>query len=55
MVEGLKPYQIKKIVIPYDSKDIVKARYKDIRFEKETKSWLISLNDYTDYCSKFEA
>jgi hypothetical protein len=53
--EDLKQYQIKKIVIPYESKDIMKERYKDIRFEKETKSWLISPNDYTDYCSKFEA
>lgn len=48
--DDLKQYQIKKIVIPYESKDIVKAKYKNIRFEKETKTWLISLKDYTDYC-----
>ena len=47
--DDLKQYQIKKIVIPYESKDIVKAKYKNIRFEKETKSWLISLKDYNDY------
>jgi transposase len=52
MVEGLKPYSIKKIVIPYESKDIVKEKYKNIRFEKETKSWLISLKDYNDYLGK---
>ena len=55
IVEDLKPYQIKKIVIPYESKDIVKEKYKNIRFEKETKSWLFSLNDYNDYCRKIEA
>ena len=49
MNDDLKQYQIKKIVIPYESKDIVKAKYKNIRFEKETKSWLISLKDYNDY------
>ena len=47
--DDLKPYQVKKIVIPYESKDIVKAKYKNIRFEKETKTWLISLKDYVDY------
>lgn len=44
--EGLKKYKLMVIDVSYDDKDMMKKKFKSMRFDKELKTWTCSLEDY---------
>lgn len=44
--EELKKYELMIIDISYDDKDMMKKKFKSMRFDRELKSWTCSMEDY---------
>jgi hypothetical protein len=52
MVEGLEPYKIMKIQVEYDDKDLLKSKYKSMRWQTLEKTWTCSFEDYEKFLNK---
>ena len=44
--EGLKKYKKMYVDVSYDDKDIMKKKYKSLKFDFDEKSWYCSLEDF---------
>ena len=44
--DGLKKYKKMYVEVDYDDKDIMKKKYKSLRFDFDEKSWYCSLEDF---------
>eukprot|EP00960_Hanusia_phi_P043750 756227-Hanusia_phi.AAC.1 len=42
----LEKYEMTYVDIPYDEKDEYKEKYKSLRWDKNAKSWICSLEEY---------
>lgn len=51
-IEELKQYTIKKIQVEYADKDIMKSKYKSMRWNDDEKTWICSNEDYIKFTSK---
>ena len=52
MVEGLESYKIMKIQVEYDDKDLLKSKYKSMRWQTIDKTWTCSYEDYIEFIKK---
>lgn len=52
--ENLKSYTIKEIQVDYEDKDIMKSKYKSMRWNKADKFWTCSYDDYLNFVKEEE-